>query len=346
MLKEHINIECNLRVVQTSVWFDEAAAGNFDLAISAIVSSLMDPSDYFTAWYGKNGPQNYAGWTNEQFHTLAKQIERELDDTKRKAMVRQAEDILEQDPPLIPISYEQIYDAWYNKVRGQNPSTYLRDLRRVPLGQRLAGAGLREAPGPRARRRRGRSALARCGSISLRRALFALGTLVGVSLIIFVVLRILPGDPLVAILGVEGYARMTPADRARIMHDLGLSDPLPVQYVHWLRDIATGKLGKSFFRGDTVADLILHRGPDPRGDRHPRPRRLVARRAAGRHRERDHAQRLGRRRSPARSPSCSSPSRASGSACSSCSRCCSGSATRRRSSSCTSGRTPGRTSRS
>ena len=34
-----------------------------------------------------------------------------------------------------------------------------------------------------------------------------------------------------------------------------------MQYVNWLRDIAAGKLGKSFFRGDTVADLILHRGP-------------------------------------------------------------------------------------
>jgi peptide/nickel transport system permease protein len=95
----------------------------------------------------------------------------------------------------------------------------------------------------------------------LRRALFALGTMVGVSLIIFVVLRVLPGDPLVAILGVEGYNKMSPADHARIMADLGLSDPLPVQYVRWLRDIATGRLGKSFFRGDTVRDLILHRGP-------------------------------------------------------------------------------------
>jgi peptide/nickel transport system permease protein len=94
-----------------------------------------------------------------------------------------------------------------------------------------------------------------------RRALFALATLAGVSVIIFVVLRVLPGDPLVAILGAEGIARMTPADRVRIMHDLGLSDPLAVQYVHWLRDIASGQLGKSFFRGDTVADLILRRGP-------------------------------------------------------------------------------------
>jgi peptide/nickel transport system substrate-binding protein len=124
MLKEHINIESNLRVVQTSVWFDEAQAGNFDLAISAIVSTLMDPSDIFSAWYGKDGPQNYSRWTNLAFHDLASQIERETDDNRRKTMVRKAEDMLEMDPPLIPVSYEQIYDGWYNKVKGQNPSTY------------------------------------------------------------------------------------------------------------------------------------------------------------------------------------------------------------------------------
>ena len=124
MLKEHINIECNLRVVQISNWFEEVSAGNFDLGISAIVSTLMDPSDYFSAWYGKDGPQNYSYWTNPAFHDLANQIERELDDSRRKAMVRKAEDILESDPPLLPVSYEQIYDAWYNKVHGQNPSTF------------------------------------------------------------------------------------------------------------------------------------------------------------------------------------------------------------------------------
>jgi peptide/nickel transport system permease protein len=94
-----------------------------------------------------------------------------------------------------------------------------------------------------------------------RRALFALGTFIGVSVIIFVVLRVIPGDPLVAILGVEGHAQMKPEDRVRIMADLGLSAPLPVQYGRWLVDIGAGRLGKSFFRGDTVADLILHRGP-------------------------------------------------------------------------------------
>jgi len=95
----------------------------------------------------------------------------------------------------------------------------------------------------------------------LRRAVFALGTLFGVSLIIFVVLRILPGDPLVAILGVEGHSKLTAEQRAYMMRDLGLADSLPVQYGRWLREIASGQLGKSFFRGDTVSAMILHRGP-------------------------------------------------------------------------------------
>jgi peptide/nickel transport system permease protein len=59
----------------------------------------------------------------------------------------------------------------------------------------------------------------------------------------------------------EGFAKLSPGDRAQIMADLGLADSLPVQYLRWLRDIATGSLGKSFFRGEKVSDIILHRGP-------------------------------------------------------------------------------------
>jgi hypothetical protein len=54
----------------------------------------------------------------------ARQIEREVDESKRKTLVRQPAAILESDPPLLPIAYEKIYDAWHNRVRGQNPSTF------------------------------------------------------------------------------------------------------------------------------------------------------------------------------------------------------------------------------
>jgi peptide/nickel transport system substrate-binding protein len=121
MLKETLNIETKLRTVQISAWFEEAQAGNFDLGISAIVSTLMDPSDYFNAWYLTNGPQNYSKWSNPEFDALAKQIDRETDESERKALVRQAEKVMEQDPPLLPVSWEKIYDGWYNYVKGVNP---------------------------------------------------------------------------------------------------------------------------------------------------------------------------------------------------------------------------------
>jgi peptide/nickel transport system permease protein len=95
----------------------------------------------------------------------------------------------------------------------------------------------------------------------LRRLAFGGLTIFGVSVIVFIVLRVLPGDPLVAIFGMEGFTKLSAEERARYMAELGLSDPLPVQYLRWLRDIAAGKLGKSFFRDENVADLIIRRGP-------------------------------------------------------------------------------------
>ncbi len=86
-------------------------------------------------------------------------------------------------------------------------------------------------------------------------------TVVGVSIVVFIVLRVLPGDPLVAVFGMEGFTKLSAAERAGYMAQLGLSDPLPVQYLHWLRDIATGSFGHSFFRAESVAEMIGRRGP-------------------------------------------------------------------------------------
>jgi len=68
--REALHIETKLRTVQASMWFDEAQDGNVDIAISAVVSTLMEPSDYFNSWYGKDGPQTYSRWSNREFHDL------------------------------------------------------------------------------------------------------------------------------------------------------------------------------------------------------------------------------------------------------------------------------------
>ena len=123
MLKE-AGIQSDLRTVVESVWFGDAAAGNYDLAVGAIVSTLLDPSDYFNAWYRTDGPQNYSFWHNADFDKVVDQIDLEVDPGKRLALVRQAEDLMEQDPPLVPVAWENILDVWYKYVKGHNPKDY------------------------------------------------------------------------------------------------------------------------------------------------------------------------------------------------------------------------------
>ena len=124
MLSEALNIECNLRTVVESVWFDDATSGHYDLAIGAVVSTLLDPSDYFNAWYRTGGPQNYSFWDNPKFNALLEQIDLEVDPAKRLALVRQTEAIMEEDPPVLPVAWEKINDVWYDYVKGLNPYDY------------------------------------------------------------------------------------------------------------------------------------------------------------------------------------------------------------------------------
>jgi peptide/nickel transport system permease protein len=98
-------------------------------------------------------------------------------------------------------------------------------------------------------------------SYIIRRLAFGALTVIGVSIIVFVVLRILPGDPLVAIFGPEGFTKLSEAERAHYMAELGLSDPLYAQYLAWVGDIAHGNFGRSFFRAESVGEMILRRGP-------------------------------------------------------------------------------------
>ena len=88
------------------------------------VSALLDPSDYFNAWYGKDGPQNYSFWDNKEFQALTLQIDSELDSEKRQDLVRKAEAIMESEPPLLPISWEKINEVWYNYVKGITAGDY------------------------------------------------------------------------------------------------------------------------------------------------------------------------------------------------------------------------------
>jgi len=89
----------------------------------------------------------------------------------------------------------------------------------------------------------------------VRRLLLLIPVLLGVSVIIFMVLHLSPGDPAEIMLG----SQATQADLERLRAELGLTQPLHVQYVHWLGLVARGDLGRSIWMKRPVLGEVLTR---------------------------------------------------------------------------------------
>ena len=90
-----------------------------------------------------------------------------------------------------------------------------------------------------------------------RRVAAFVATLFFVSVLVFVVVRVLPGDPALVIIGAEG----SPEAAARLREALGLNRPIPAQYAEWLARALRGDLGVSLQYGVPVGRLIVSRLP-------------------------------------------------------------------------------------
>jgi|tagenome__1003787_1003787.scaffolds.fasta_scaffold20901971_2 peptide/nickel transport system permease protein len=86
-----------------------------------------------------------------------------------------------------------------------------------------------------------------------RRLLLAVPTLLGVSVVIFGLLYVVPGDPLDSILPPDASREQ----RERVAHALGFDQPVPLQYLAWLGRVAHGDLGTSLARNRPVAGMLL-----------------------------------------------------------------------------------------
>lgn len=96
----------------------------------------------------------------------------------------------------------------------------------------------------------------------MRRLLLAVPTILGITVLIFIAMRVLPGDPL-AMIGSQGQSTrvLTEEELAAARASLGLDQPLYRQYLNWLGDIARGNLGYSFWSSEPLIDQVLRRGP-------------------------------------------------------------------------------------
>jgi len=87
----------------------------------------------------------------------------------------------------------------------------------------------------------------------VRRVTLTVLILLGVSLVVFLTTKLIPGDPVATLLGPYSTAE----DRARLVAALGLNRPLPVQYVSYLWTLLHGDLGRSIARQQPAAGVVL-----------------------------------------------------------------------------------------
>jgi len=91
----------------------------------------------------------------------------------------------------------------------------------------------------------------------LRRLLIALPVVLGVVSLVFLLIHLIPGDPVEIMLGETAL----PADRAELRAELGLDRPMLEQYLRFLWQLSRGDLGRSLHSREPVAALILQRYP-------------------------------------------------------------------------------------
>jgi peptide/nickel transport system permease protein len=93
----------------------------------------------------------------------------------------------------------------------------------------------------------------------VRRLALMLLTLFGISVIIFVLLRVVPGNIVDILFAAAGY--VDPADKANLEQELGIDQPIVVQYLHWIGGLLHGDLGYSYVSEKPALDEILPRIP-------------------------------------------------------------------------------------
>ncbi|RKP58553.1 ABC transporter permease subunit [Pararobbsia silviterrae] len=93
---------------------------------------------------------------------------------------------------------------------------------------------------------------------ALTRLLSVVPTFIGITLLVFILIHLIPGDPVEVLMGERG---ITPAAHAEAMHRLGLDAPLPIQYGRYLLHALHGDLGTSLVSSTSVMQEFLARFP-------------------------------------------------------------------------------------
>jgi peptide/nickel transport system substrate-binding protein len=116
-MRRNLGLDLEVRIVDAPTGMNNYMAGDFDVGLLGYGFNIADPDDWVNAVYGP-GARNYARWKHPEFLTLLDQQSRELDQAKRRQILRKMEDFLfTVEDPYIPLLWVPSYYLVSDKVR-------------------------------------------------------------------------------------------------------------------------------------------------------------------------------------------------------------------------------------
>nr|NGX36658.1 Oligopeptide-binding protein OppA [Candidatus Anoxychlamydiales bacterium] len=123
--KENLNLNVSLKAMERKTYYEKLKSLDYELALYSWIADFSDPIDFLNVFKYKDSSTNNTGWENESFIKLLEDSENVLDDKERKKLLKQAEEILLSEAPIIPI-----YHLTQNFLKKET----LKDINLYPSG--------------------------------------------------------------------------------------------------------------------------------------------------------------------------------------------------------------------
>ena len=117
-LKRTLKIDAKIRVAERALLVEEEKAGNFEMVLDTTGAILPDIALTAGVYWKTGSGRNLGSYSNPKFDALLAQYEVEVDDSKRKPMVDELQNILDDDPPWYLVGYTFHLPMWSTKLKG------------------------------------------------------------------------------------------------------------------------------------------------------------------------------------------------------------------------------------
>ncbi len=247
--------------------------GQADMFLLSWYADYPDAENFlFPVFHSSNwgAAGNRAFYRNPAFDSLIERAQREPDPNKRSSLYQKAEAMVVGDAPWVFLWHRTDFFLAQPWVTDFEPVAIYNADKGIDVGIARSGRAETARAGVA-----GWLLLAPIAAVFVlglgylvlrptllrfagRRLLFAVPTLVGVAVVVFAILKMVPGDPALAMVG----ERADSATIEQIRSNLGLDEPLPAQFLRYLVLVGRGELGRSYYTNRPVAVSLIEKFPN------------------------------------------------------------------------------------